>query len=66
VGVSLHESPSLSSGTDLRPGHVVTVEPGVYDPEVGGVRLEDLVAVTEDGYEVLADYPFGIVPAARD
>ena len=65
VGVSLHESPSLSSGTELTPGHVVTVEPGVYDPAVGGVRLEDLVAVTEDGYELLAEYPFGIVPRER-
>ncbi|PAU85389.1 peptidase M24 [Halorubrum salipaludis] len=66
VGVSLHESPSLSGAGELRPGHVVTVEPGVYDPEIGGVRLEDLVAVTEDGYEVLAEYPFGIAPAARE
>lgn len=65
VGVSLHESPSLSGGTELRPGHVVTVEPGVYDPAVGGVRLEDLVLVTEDGYEILAEHPFGIVPRAR-
>ena len=65
VGVSLHEPPSLSSGTELAPGHVVTVEPGVYDPAVGGVRLEDLVAVTEDGYELLAEYPFGIVPRKR-
>jgi len=39
VGVSLHESPSLSGAGELRPGHVVTVEPGVYDPDVGGVRL---------------------------
>ncbi|ELZ58635.1 MULTISPECIES: M24 family metallopeptidase [Halorubrum] len=65
VGVSLHESPSLSGAGELRPGHVVTVEPGVYDPEVGGVRLEDLILVTDDGYEVLAEYPFGIVPTAR-
>ena len=65
VGVSLHESPSLSSGTTLRPGHVVTVEPGVYDPAVGGVRLEDLAVVTEGGYEILAEYPFGIVPESR-
>ena len=65
VGVSLHESPSLSGAGELRPGHVVTVEPGVYDPDVGGVRLEDLVVVTADGYELLAEYPFGIVPEAR-
>ena len=65
VGVSLHEPPSLSGGTELKPGHVVTVEPGVYDPAIGGVRLEDLVAVTEDGYELLAEYPFGIVPQKR-
>jgi len=65
AGVSLHESPSLSGAGELRPGHVVTVEPGVYDPEVGGVRLEDLVLVTEDGYELLAEYPFDIVPEAR-
>ncbi|WP_424014009.1 M24 family metallopeptidase [Halorubrum xinjiangense] len=62
VGVSLHEGPSLSGAGELRPGHVVTVEPGVYDPDVGGVRLEDLILVTDDGYEILAEYPFGIVP----
>ncbi|WP_017341973.1 Xaa-Pro peptidase family protein [Halorubrum sp. T3] len=62
VGVSLHEGPSLSGAGELRPGHVVTVEPGVYDPEIGGVRLEDLILVTDDGYEILAEYPFGIVP----
>ena len=65
VGVSLHESPSLSGAGELRPGHVVTIEPGVYDPSIGGVRLEDLVVVTDDGYELLAEYPFGIVPEAR-
>ncbi|WP_048078394.1 Xaa-Pro peptidase family protein, partial [Halorubrum sp. AJ67] len=66
VGVSLHESPSLSGPGELRPGHVVTIEPGVYDPEVGGVRLEDLILVTDEGYELLAEYPFGVVPQARE
>ncbi|MFC7186821.1 M24 family metallopeptidase [Halorubrum yunnanense] len=66
VGVSLHESPSLTGAGELRPGHVVTIEPGVYDPDVGGVRLEDLVAVTDDGYEILAEYPFGIAPEKRE
>ncbi|MFO8115821.1 MAG: Xaa-Pro peptidase family protein [Halorubrum sp.] len=66
VGVSLHESPSLSGAGELRPGHVITIEPGVYDPDVGGVRLEDLVVVTDDGCEIVAAYPFGTVPQARE
>ena len=36
---------------------VFTVEPGLYDPEVGGFRHSDTVAVTEDGYDLLTDYP---------
>lgn len=64
VGVSLHEAPGLTTDTELRPGHVVTIEPGVYDPDRGGVRLEDLVVITDDGAERLATYPRSIVPAA--
>ncbi len=55
VGRDVHEAPRLAStGTDaLVAGNVVTVEPGVYVPNLGGVRIEDLVAVTADGARVL-------------
>lgn len=66
VGLSLHEQPSLSGEATLRAGDVITIEPGVYDPETGGVRLEDLVVVREDGYELLQPYPFGSTPQRRE
>lgn len=56
VGVEVHEAPRLSkrSEDDLLSGDVVTVEPGVYVPGSFGVRIEDLVVVTEDGYRNLS------------
>jgi Xaa-Pro aminopeptidase len=62
VGLDVHELPKVSpAGGDLEPGHVLTVEPGLYDPAVGGVRVEDLVVVTDDGYENLTEYPVELV-----
>jgi len=55
LGLDVHESPSLSwrSKEELQPGMLVTVEPGIYLPGIGGVRIEDDVLVTDRGYKVL-------------
>jgi Xaa-Pro aminopeptidase len=55
VGLDIHESPSLTISSEdmLEPGMVVTIEPGVYLPGVGGVRVEDLLVVTDDGADNL-------------
>ena len=55
MGLEIHESPRVAAGQReiLQPGMVITIEPGVYFPGKWGVRIEDMVAVTADGCEVL-------------
>jgi len=59
VGVVVHEKPYLgpSSSETLGIGNVVTIEPGVYVRGLGGVRIEDMVLITETGRRVLSTYP---------
>jgi Xaa-Pro aminopeptidase len=59
VGLQVHEAPRLSSeSTDtLQVGHAVTIEPGIYLPGLGGVRIEDLAIVREDGVDLLTSFP---------
>lgn len=59
TGLVIHEEPRLSSRSDtvLEPGMVVTVEPGVYENGFGGVRIEDMCVLTEDGHETLSHSP---------
>jgi Xaa-Pro aminopeptidase len=65
VGLAIHEQPVLGARSkgDLEPGHVVTVEPGIYLPGVGGVRIEDVVLVTARGHRVLSDLPSDLASA---
>jgi Xaa-Pro aminopeptidase len=63
VGLEVHEQPWLGRAPgSMVAGDVVTLEPGLYRHGYGGVRLEDLVLVTEDGCENLTDFPYDLQP----
>jgi Xaa-Pro aminopeptidase len=59
IGLRYHEGPFLDTGddTELKPGMVFTVEPGLYAPDLGGFRHSDTVVITGDGMEMLTYYP---------
>ena len=59
VGLEIHEAPRVSSANHqkLKDGNIITIEPGLYYPHIGGIRIEDTVAVTKDGYQMLASCP---------
>ncbi|NLP44769.1 MAG: M24 family metallopeptidase, partial [Peptococcaceae bacterium] len=59
LGLEIHEEPRLNTKEEkiIEPGMVITVEPGIYIPNWGGVRIEDVVLVTKNGVEVLTQSP---------
>jgi Xaa-Pro aminopeptidase len=64
VGLEVHEEPGMGLASQLpfKAGDVVTIEPGCYRQGYGGVRLEDLILVTADGFENLTNYPYDLAP----
>ncbi|HKU59150.1 MAG TPA: Xaa-Pro peptidase family protein [Gaiellaceae bacterium] len=63
IGLDVHEAPRLSteSSDTLQTGNVITVEPGIYVEGYAGVRIEDLVIVTDDGVEIVSSFPKTLV-----
>ena len=56
LGLEIHEEPRIAA-TTFRKGQVVTVEPGLYVPGLGGVRHEDVITITATGHRVLSRFP---------
>jgi Xaa-Pro aminopeptidase len=62
VGLQVHELPTVGpSGIPLQEGNVITIEPGLYYPGTGGVRLEDIGAVTKKGFNNFTSFPEDLV-----
>lgn len=59
LGLEIHEAPSIDDNSQekLQPGVVITIEPGIYIPDVGGIRIEDDVYITDSGHDVLTQFP---------
>jgi Xaa-Pro aminopeptidase len=66
IGMEVHESPTMSTASEdtLAVGNVVTIEPGIYLPGEGGVRIEDDAVVREDGVELLTSFPKQLIEVA--
>jgi Xaa-Pro aminopeptidase len=62
VGLRVHEDPALgqTGHEPLVAGDVLAIEPGLWQRDLGGVRFEDLVLVTEDGHETLTNFPYAL------